>query len=140
MLAAYKKLTFLIFAVVFLSLSVHSANSEETARNELLQKYSSTIETLAKRLQEHGVAAAPVLHVPDLLDDRHYKERGTFVEVEHPLGFKETIYGAYVKTTGAPPDVKTGPIMGRDNEYVFKDLMGIPEARYRALIEDEIIL
>ncbi|MFP6625623.1 MAG: CoA transferase, partial [Deltaproteobacteria bacterium] len=52
---------------------------------------------LARLLQSHGVAAAPVLSVADLLKDPHYRERGTFIEVTHPLGFKETIYGAYVK-------------------------------------------
>jgi len=94
---------------------------------------------LAQRLQGHGVPATPVFHVPDLLNDRHYRARGTFVEVEHPLGFKETIYGGYVKTTGAPPHIRPGPIMGCDNEYVFKELMGIPEARYRTLVENGII-
>jgi benzylsuccinate CoA-transferase BbsF subunit len=60
---------------------------------------------LSRRLQEHGVAAAPVLNVADLLDDPHYKARGTFIEVEHPLGFRETIYGAYAAGTvgGALP-------------------------------------
>ena len=40
-----------------------------------------------------------MLNVADLLHDPHYRARGTFVEVEHPLGFRETIYGAYVKTS-----------------------------------------
>jgi benzylsuccinate CoA-transferase BbsF subunit len=94
---------------------------------------------LAEHLQAHGVPAAPVFQVADLLDDRHYRARGTFVEVEHPLGFKETIYGDYVKMSGAVARVTPGPVMGRDNEYVFKELMAIPETRYRQLVEDEII-
>jgi benzylsuccinate CoA-transferase BbsF subunit len=94
---------------------------------------------LAEQLQEHGVAAAPVLQEPDLFDARHYQERGTFVDVEHPIGFKETIYGSHVKMTGAHPDIQPGPMMGCDNEYVFKELTGICETRYRALVEDEII-
>jgi crotonobetainyl-CoA:carnitine CoA-transferase CaiB-like acyl-CoA transferase len=94
---------------------------------------------LAKQLQQHGVAAAPVLNVADLLNDPHYKARRTFIEVTHPLGFKETIYGAYVKTTGAQPRVTPGPVMGRDNDHVFVELMRIPAARYRSLIENQII-
>jgi benzylsuccinate CoA-transferase BbsF subunit len=94
---------------------------------------------LAKRLQQHGVAAAPVLNVADLLNDPHYKARGTFIEVTHPLGFKETIYGSYVKTSGAPPRITTGPVMGRDNDQVFMELLGMPEDRYRILVEAEVI-
>lgn len=94
---------------------------------------------LAARLQRHGVAAAPVLNVADLLHDPHYRARGTFIEVIHPLGFKETIYGAYVKTSRTEAQVRTGPMIGQDNDYVFTRLLGIDENRYRALIEAEVI-
>jgi benzylsuccinate CoA-transferase BbsF subunit len=94
---------------------------------------------LAERLQQYGVAAAPVLNVADLLNDPHYKARDTFIEVRHPLGFTETIYGAYVKTSRTTPDVRPGPAMGSDNDHVFRELMGIPEARYRQLIDEQII-
>jgi benzylsuccinate CoA-transferase BbsF subunit len=94
---------------------------------------------LAKRLRQRGVAAAPVLNVADLLKDSHYRARGTFIEVRHPLGFEETIYGPYVKNSRTEPDLKTGPAMGRDNDHVFKELLEIPESRYRQLIDDQII-
>jgi benzylsuccinate CoA-transferase BbsF subunit len=94
---------------------------------------------LATRLQEHGVAAAPVLNVADLLHDPHYRARGTFIEVTHPLGFPETIYGAYVKTSRTEANVRTGPMMGQDNERVFKGLLGIPDDRYRRLVEERVI-
>jgi benzylsuccinate CoA-transferase BbsF subunit len=94
---------------------------------------------LAHRLQRHGVAAAPVLNVADLLRDPHYRARGTFIEVRHPLGFDETIYGAYVKTSRTEPDVQPGPRMGRDNDVVFKQLLGMAEDRYRQLIEAQVI-
>ncbi len=94
---------------------------------------------LAHRLQDRGVAATPVLNVADLLEDPHYRARSTFVEVTHPLGFLETIYGAYVKTSGMQPRIEPGPVMGRDNDRVFLGLMGMGEDRYRTLIEQEVI-
>jgi crotonobetainyl-CoA:carnitine CoA-transferase CaiB-like acyl-CoA transferase len=94
---------------------------------------------LTEVLQRHGVAAAPVLTVADLLHDPHFRARGTFVEVEHPLGFRETIYGAYVKTSRTQAAVSPGPRIGRDNERVFRKLLGIPEERYHQLVEAEII-
>jgi benzylsuccinate CoA-transferase BbsF subunit len=94
---------------------------------------------LADLLQGHGVAAAPVLNVSDLLSDPHYRARGTFIEVEHPLGFRETIYGAYVKTSRTEADVQPGPRIGRDNDFVFRELLGLPEDRYARLVEDQVI-
>lgn len=94
---------------------------------------------LTTTLQRHGVAAAPVLDVSDLLRDPHYRARGTFLEVQHPLGFRETIYGAYVKTSRTEADVRPGPAMGQDNAHVFRELLGIPETRYAELVAAQVI-
>ncbi len=94
---------------------------------------------LAARLQAAGVAAAPVLNVADLLDDPHYRARGTFIEVIHPLGFRETIYGAYVKLSRTPASVRTGPRIGQDNERVFKELLGMSAERYDTLVAERVI-
>ena len=79
------------------------------------------------------IAATPVLNVADLLHDPHYRARKTFIEVANPLGFKETIYGSYVKMSRSQIDVRTGPRIGQDNEHVFKGLLGLSDAEYEAL-------
>lgn len=94
---------------------------------------------LAHALQAEGVAAAPVLNIADLLTDPHYQARNTFVEVEHPLGFKETVYGHYVKTRNGKMPLGFGPVMGQDNESVFKGLLGMPAAEYDRLVEAQVI-
>jgi len=94
---------------------------------------------LAALLQSRGVAATPVLNVGDLLDDPHYQSRKTFIQVEHPLGFKETIYGSYVKLSRSEIDVRPGPMIGQNNDYVFRELLGLSEERYRQLIERQVI-
>lgn len=94
---------------------------------------------VAELLQRHGVAATPVLSVGDLLDDPQYRARGTYIEVHHPAGFDETIYGAYVKTSRARAAVAPGPVLGCDNEHVFLDLLGMARERYDTLVADEII-
>jgi benzylsuccinate CoA-transferase BbsF subunit len=111
------------------------------ALHERLAAWTSRFDDyeLAQRLQQQGVAAAPVLNVADLLNDPHYQARGTFIEVRHPLGFKETIYGAYVKTSRTEADVRPGPSIGQDNDRVFKELLGLPDERYRQLIEQQVI-
>jgi len=94
---------------------------------------------LATRLQAAGVAATPVLNIGDLLHDPHWQARGTFVEVDHPLGFKETVYGNYVKTARTSSPLATGPAMGQDNEFVFKEIVGLSDSAYQQLIEKKVI-
>lgn len=94
---------------------------------------------LAGRLQSHGVAGTPVLNVADLLNDPHYQARNTFIEVVHPLGFRETIYGAYVKCSRTEPRIRPGPAIGQDNEHVLKGLLGLSEDEYHRLVEEQVI-
>ena len=94
---------------------------------------------LAQRLQSAGIAATPVLNVADLLREPHWRARGSFIEVAHPLGVEETIYGAYVKTSRSRIDVRPGPRIGQDNERVLKGLLGLDDDRYRALVEARAI-
>lgn len=112
-----------------------------SALHERLAEWTRAVNDyeLAQLLQRHGVAAAPVLNVADLLHDPHYRARGTFIEVTHPLGFQETIYGAYVKTSRTEANVHPGPSIGQDNDHVFKELLGLSEERYRQLIEKQVI-
>jgi benzylsuccinate CoA-transferase BbsF subunit len=94
---------------------------------------------LADTLQAAGVPAAPVLDVSDLLADPHYRARETFVEVDHPLGYRETIYGAYVKMSRTPAVVRPGPWIGQDNDHVFLELLGLDAERYESLKEARVI-
>jgi benzylsuccinate CoA-transferase BbsF subunit len=94
---------------------------------------------LAADLQRQDVPATPVLNVADLLSDPHYKARGTFAEVQHSLGFVETIYGAYVKMSRTPANVRPGPVIGQDNERVFKGLLGVSDDDYERLIAEQVI-
>ena len=94
---------------------------------------------LTERLQAAGVTAAPVLGVAELLGDPHFKARDTFIEVDHPLGYRETIYGAYIKMSRSRPIIKPGPYIGQDNDTVFRDILGLSEERYQALIESQVI-
>jgi benzylsuccinate CoA-transferase BbsF subunit len=89
---------------------------------------------LAESLQAQGVAAAPVLDVAGLASDPEFRTRRTFVEVEHPQGFRETIYGAYVKTSRTRVEVRPGPAMGQDNEAVLKGLLGLSDAEYERAV------
>ena len=111
------------------------------ALHEKLGQWTQNLDAreVAEKLQAAGVAAAPVLGVADLLDDPHYTARKTFIEVDHPLGYRETIYNAYVKMSRSVPRVTPGPWIGQDNDRVFLELLGLDEARYQELKDAQVI-
>lgn len=81
---------------------------------------------LAELLQAAGVPAGPVLRGPDLLADRHYAERGTFVTVDHPQVGPKQYPGLPWKMSGTPGEVRwPSPTLGQHNREVFGGLLGL---------------
>ncbi|MBK7951666.1 MAG: CoA transferase [Deltaproteobacteria bacterium] len=94
---------------------------------------------LCEKLQARGVAATPVLDVPGLANDPHFAARGTFVELENPQGFRETLYAPYVKMSRSATRARPGPMIGQDNDRILKGLLGLSESRYAELVEKQVI-
>lgn len=91
-------------------------------------------------LQKAGVAAAPFLISREQYHDPHFKERGIFVEVNHPKSGREVFYGIPWKLSDTPGEVRaSGPLLGQHNEYVFKELLGLSQGDFEHLVEEKII-
>ncbi len=92
------------------------------------------------RLGRAGVAAAPLLGPVELLADPHFRARGSFVEVEHPVLGKEVIYGAAWTMSRTPPGVeRPAPLLGEHNDQVFGRLLGLAPEEIRRLAEEDVI-
>ena len=89
-------------------------------------------------LQEHGVAAFPALSQKELFDDPHWKERGTWVEVDHALG-RETISGIHWHFSETPGEPKANHILGEDNRIVLSEILGIPEETVEVLEKEGVL-
>ena len=88
-------------------------------------------------LQEEGVPAFPALSARDLYTDPHYKERGAWVEVDHPLG-KEVIYGVHWKFSETPGSIRLPcPMIGQHNERIFGDLLGYSKEEIKRLQDEK---
>lgn len=94
---------------------------------------------LSALLQEHGVAATPVLDVGDLFWDPHFRERGTWIEQVHPREGRGWGYGDYVKLSETALHTGVGPWIGDSNDYVFENLLRLAPERYRDLVERKVI-
>ena len=95
---------------------------------------------LMHTLQEAGVAAAPVMSVFDLVASKHLRERGYFVEIDHPEVGPRMTPGIPVKFSGMPNlNYYPAPILGQHNEFVFKEIVGLDDETYARLVEDKVI-
>jgi len=91
-------------------------------------------------LQKSGVAAAPFMISKEQYHDPHFRERGIFVEVNHPKSGHEVFYGIPWKLSDTPGEVRSsGPLLGQDNEYVFKELLGLSQDDFEHLVEEKVI-
>ena len=87
------------------------------------------------QLQEVGVAAGPVMDQRDAFADSHLQERGIFEEVYHEDVDGSHLYvGAPYKMSDMPIKIRRGPVrLGEDNEYVYKQVLGVSDEEYTEL-------
>ena len=96
--------------------------------------------TLAERLQAAGVPAGPVLRGPDLLADRHYAERGTFITVDHPQVGPRQYPGIPWKMSRTPGEVRwPSPTLGQHNREVLGGLLGLTRTEIDSLESGGVI-
>ena len=88
----------------------------------------------AQLLQSAGVHAHAVNSVADLFTDPQLVSRRHWRRRRHPvIGDQAYCFPAF-ELSETPGDVTAaGPVLGADNEYVFRDLLGLSEDEFNAL-------
>ncbi|MQG18054.1 MAG: CoA transferase [SAR202 cluster bacterium] len=98
---------------------------------------------LTHLLQSNGVAAGSVMESPDLLFDKHLQDRGFYEVVEHhpSTGMPPLPYASrpwkFSETSAVTP--KAAPIMGENNEFILKELLGKTDEEFDELVATQII-
>ncbi len=95
--------------------------------NSYLQEWAlnHTKEEIFQGLQERRCLCGMVFDPQDLMDSVQVKERGYFVEIEHPVIGKVKMTGAPFKHSATPWAVGgPAPLLGQHNEEVFLHRMG----------------
>jgi crotonobetainyl-CoA:carnitine CoA-transferase CaiB-like acyl-CoA transferase len=87
-------------------------------------------ETVVALLQNHGIAAGVVENAEDLAKDTRLISRDFFIKLAHPvLGEAISDRSAINFSKETTQGWKAAPLLGKDNQYVFMDLLGFPENR-----------
>jgi benzylsuccinate CoA-transferase BbsF subunit len=90
---------------------------------------------LFHQLQAAGVAAAPVLEASRIFDDAHVKARGlnrprTLHDEVGTFDFNTPFFNFPETPVGDP---RPSVALGQDNEYVYKEVIGVSDEEYDAL-------
>jgi crotonobetainyl-CoA:carnitine CoA-transferase CaiB-like acyl-CoA transferase len=95
---------------------------------------------VTEMLQSAGVPAAGVNDARDLAGDLQLKERGFFIELEHPVLGLTRADGNPIRLSTTPPQYnKAAPLLGGDNRRVFVDMLGMDEGKYKRYVAQGII-
>jgi len=96
---------------------------------------------VTKLLQDAGVRAGAVQNAEDLNEaDPQLEHRGVFFEMDHPVIGEARFEGVPIRFGQTSPDNwRSGPLLGEDNEFVFRDLLGIGADEYAELASTGVI-
>ena len=97
-------------------------------------------EEVVQLLQEAGVAAGVVQDAEDLAHDPHLAANNFFISTEHPVLGKISSDIFPIQFEEAPETRwKAAPLLGEDNSYVFKELLGFTEEEFASCTKRGII-
>ncbi|HJM75270.1 MAG TPA: CoA transferase [Dehalococcoidia bacterium] len=99
-------------------------------------------EDAVEALRGAGLAAGPVNDARDLFLDPQVRERGLYEWVQHARGTGvglRPIIGRAFRLSETPLHVRgPAPSLGEANAYVFKELLGMSDEQFDAMVEQEI--
>lgn len=122
--------------------SLSSRKMHEDELEDLISKWTAGYERddLVNLLQNANVPSGPVQDASEIVDkDPQLKERQSFVRLNHPVIGECNHPVPPVKLSKTPFQVKTSPCLGEHNEYVYLDLLGIPDAEFVELLNAGVL-
>jgi benzylsuccinate CoA-transferase BbsF subunit len=124
----------------FATLSARLKNKK--ALDELIEDWTKTrpAEEVMVLLQAQGVAAGVVQNARDLAKDPQLKERGFFIELDHPEMGKTISDATPIRLSDTPPQYsRPAPLPGQDNNYVYSELLGLSGGEINKLKKQGVI-
>ncbi|MPZ98581.1 MAG: hypothetical protein GEU80_04430 [Dehalococcoidia bacterium] len=90
---------------------------------------------LFRRLQAVGIAAGPLQTAAERLHCPQLAARGFFEELDHASVGRFPYPGLIWRMADTPNHLRRGPVtLGQDNEYVYRELIGVSEAEFGDLV------
>jgi benzylsuccinate CoA-transferase BbsF subunit len=116
--------------------------ANEDALEALVTAWTSTRDewAITDLLQAQGIAAVPVMDMKDVAEDPHMNGRGFYVQIEHAEVGRQKHAGIPWKLHGTPLAIEEpAPLMGEDNAYVIKELLGRSQEELERLVAEQVV-
>jgi len=124
----------------FNTLNGRRENTDELDR--LVERWTieHTAEEVMTLFQGCGIAAGVVQKARDLANDPQLKSRNFFVELNHPEMGRTISDAAPIKLSDTPARYRrAAPAPGQDDDYVYKELLGMNDSELTELRQQGII-
>ena len=103
----------------------------------LIANWTSNFEAeeVMGRMQSAGVPAGVVQNCKDIQEDIQLWHRDYFTKLDHPVIGKHTVGRSPFILSQSPAKInKHAPCLGQDNEYVYTQILGIPDDQFIELL------
>jgi crotonobetainyl-CoA:carnitine CoA-transferase CaiB-like acyl-CoA transferase len=123
----------------FATLLNRKQNEDEIDKHIEEWTISRTPEEVTAMLQAAGVGAGMAANTEDMNNDPQLKNYHCFHELDHPDMGKLSFYHPPGFTMSqAEYQMHRPPLLGEHNEYVYTDLLGIPDEEFVKLMEEGV--
>lgn len=96
-----------------------------------------TTQEAMELMQSFGVPCGIVKSAEEMHADPQLAHRGHYWKLQHPVMGLRTYDGPSFRLSETPGVLhKAAPLLGEDNEYVYRDLIGLSEEEYIELLAD----
>jgi len=118
--------------------TLEGRRDNEDELDRLVEEWTSqrTAEQVVAVCQEAGVAAGIVATAEDVVNDPRLAHRGHFHQLVHPELGEFGFDGQPFTLSQTPAEITRSPCIGEHTEYVLKELLGLSEEDYVALLLD----
>ena len=121
-----------------------STRSRLERREEVEKMFTEWTMSLTKQevfeaLGRQGVPCGAMLDTSDMLADEHLKVRDMLVQVEHPEYGPMTLPGCPIKVSDGPASFTAAPLLGADNDPIYRSLLGLGEERVQQLRQQGVL-
>jgi len=123
----------------FGTLKDRKQNEEELEKLIEAWTVERTAEEVMGSMQQAGVAAGKVTRGDDLLRDPQLQYRGYFRTLEHPEIGHHSYDSLPFRLSHTPSGpTRPGPCLGEHNEYVYTQILGLPDEEFVRLMGEGV--